>query len=355
MLKTDPKQINLISKARNSSIGTALIVVALGGFIYWFIPSISKLDTTSTIKVTRWVKKEGKIIEPVGPLARNWVDIRRVSRNVLNAFVVAEDAKFWNHSGIDFEAIEKSFIKNIKKGYFARGGSTITQQVVKMTLLSRDKSVIRKAREAVGALLLERRLAKKKILEWYINLAEFGDGVYGISEAARHYFQTEPELLTIDEAIHLALVLPSPNGWSKGLRERKLTDFGHKRFSVIATRMLRSGYVTPEQYRNVMATGDFGRNIKGFSATSEEDFESFWGIEEEAALLKSELEETEKDHQGSLEVPQKETTEARPSKVDLNTNESKHPVTQPQMSPAPGADPEPNLEDTSKPDGSVEP
>lgn len=122
----------------------------------------------------------------------------------------------------------------------ARGGSTISQQVVKMAFLSREKTLIRKAREVVGT-LLETILSKDEIMEWYLNLAEFGDAVYGIEKASWHYFRTKPQLLSIEQAVHLALVLPSPNGWSKGLRRKNLTRFGHQRFRATSTRTALPG------------------------------------------------------------------------------------------------------------------
>src|SRR5690606_35698153 len=119
-----------------------------------------------------------------------------ISRHALHAIVVAEDARFYQHAGLDFAEIWASLKTNIRKGRYARGGSTITQQVVKVAFLSSRKNLIRKAREAVGAMLLELLFTKQEILEWYINLVQFGDGVYGIKEGCWHYFKTKPEQLT---------------------------------------------------------------------------------------------------------------------------------------------------------------
>jgi membrane carboxypeptidase/penicillin-binding protein PbpC len=133
-----------------------------------------------------------------------------------------------------------------------------------MAFLSPKKSLIRKAREAAGAVLCELFFTKDEILEWYINMAEFGDGVYGIRAAARHYFEIEPELLTIEHGANLALVLPSPNGWSKGLRQRRLTDFGHRRYAQIITAMRQNGFITETLWEHALATGDFGRPVKAY-------------------------------------------------------------------------------------------
>jgi membrane peptidoglycan carboxypeptidase len=133
-----------------------------------------------------------------------------------------------------------------------------------MAFLGREKTIVRKIREAMGTLLLESMLTKDEILTWYINLAEFGDGIYGLRAAASHYYQTKPELLTIQQAANLAVVLPSPNGWSIGLRRRNLTAFGQRRYATIVTQMFRSGYITQTQWLNALATGNFGRPVAAY-------------------------------------------------------------------------------------------
>ena len=246
---------------RKWHVACGLLFICIFGAL-WFVPPIWQLHK-GPVTVTRWDRLKGEIRVDVGPSKPHWISIRSSSRHVLNAIIVAEDARFFQHGGIDFLELAKSIETNIRKGRYARGASTITQQVIKMSFLTRDKTLIRKAREALGAMLVEKALKKNEILEWYINLAEFGDGVYGIKDAAAHYFSTKPELLTIQQAIHLALVLPSPNGWSKGLRQRDLTEFGHQRFATIATRMRINGYITDLQWQNVMVTGNFGNPIAG--------------------------------------------------------------------------------------------
>lgn len=238
--------------------GVVVFLVAL----LLFIPPVWLLKT-SHITVTRYLKK-GTVEAKVGPKEKDWIPIRTVSRHVLNAIVVAEDGRFYNHGGLDFTEILNSAAINMKKGRYVRGGSTITQQVVKVAFLSRDKNIVRKAREALGAMLLERILTKDEILEWYINLVEFGDGVYGIKAAAKHYFNIKPELLTIEQGANLALVLPSPNAWSVGLRRRQLTPFGHQRYARIITAMRQAGLITETLWLHALATGDFGRPVRAY-------------------------------------------------------------------------------------------
>ncbi|RZA22958.1 MAG: hypothetical protein EOP10_14040 [Proteobacteria bacterium] len=216
------------------------------------------------IEIVRW-PKTGEQIFMIGPETPHWTPIGTVSKHVIHAIMVAEDARFYEHGGLDWREIQKSVEFNMEQKRYARGASTITQQVVKMAFLNPQKSLFRKFREAIGAMLLEMMLDKDEILEWYINLVEFGDGVFGIQAAAKHFFQTTPELLTIQDGAHLALVIPSPNNWSKGLRQKKLTDFGHQRYGRIIEEMYNLGYITAALRRSALATGDFGRPVKGYA------------------------------------------------------------------------------------------
>lgn len=216
----------LPSRRKRIILGIAIFVAL---FLVWFIPWVPKLYLGS-IDVLRLDAKGKPFHEMVGPSTKNWVEIDKVSKNFLNAVIVSEDGKFYHHHGIDLGEIYASYHLNRKKGRYVRGASTITQQVVKMTCLSREKTIIRKLREITGSLLLEMIMSKKDILEWYINLTEFGGGIYGIKPAGQYYFKTQPQLLTIEQSIALATVIPNPNKWSAGLRKKDLTEFGQKRF-----------------------------------------------------------------------------------------------------------------------------
>jgi len=248
-------------------IGAFVFVTCLLG---WFVPWVPLLKF-GAVTVTQYEKKRGEVQNRVGPDEPGWIRIKTVSRHVLNAIIVAEDARFRDHFGLDFQEIVKSYELNRKKKRFARGGSTITQQVVKMAFLTREKSLVRKAREAVGAVLLECILSKDEILEWYINLTEFGDGIYGIKAAAKHYFKTKPEQLTIEQGVHLALVIPSPNAWSAGLRRRNLTAFGERRFAAIVTNMRRQGFITESLWNTALARGNFGHPLASYAARIREE------------------------------------------------------------------------------------
>jgi monofunctional biosynthetic peptidoglycan transglycosylase len=215
------------------------------------------------VSVVRWPKSGPQTFQ-IGPGQVSWIPMSKVSRHVINAIVVAEDARFYEHFGLDFKEIRSSIAFNMEKKRYARGASTITQQVVKMVFLGPEKSLFRKIREALGALLLDSILGKDEILEWYINLVEFGDGVFGIKSAAEHFFDTTPELLTIQDGAHLALVLPSPNRFSRGLRQKQLTTFGHRRYAQIIEEMYKLNFITATLRESALATGDFGKPIEGY-------------------------------------------------------------------------------------------
>ncbi len=252
--------------------GGLLIFGATAYQVWKLTPPVSLLQGPF-VEVVRWEPPLGRQVVQVGPGSAQWVKSEEISKHTLYAILVAEDARFYEHGALDWHELFLSFRKNWQEGKIVRGGSTITQQVVRIVFLSQEKSYFRKFREALGAFALERILTKDEILGWYLNLVEFGKGTYGIAEAAKRHFHTTPDLLTVSESIHLALVLPSPHLWSKGLRKKDLTEFGQRRFQLILDRMKENNYITMEQWRNVRATGNFGSPLEGVEPASESVFE----------------------------------------------------------------------------------
>ncbi len=139
-----------------------------------------------------------------------WIPIAKLPRHVINAVVVAEDGTFFTHNGFDWYEVQESIEKNIQKRRAVRGASTITQQLAKNLYLSTSKDPVRKAKEALITVLLERSLSKNRILELYLNLIEWGRGIFGIEAAARTYFGKSAAFLSLEEATRLAAVIPSP-------------------------------------------------------------------------------------------------------------------------------------------------
>ncbi len=141
---------------------------------------------------------------------QTWVPLSRVSRHLINAVLVAEDPKFFGHEGVDWEAVRESVEANVRRARFARGGSTITQQLAKNLFFTTRKSLSRKLRELLVARWLEEDLAKKRILEIYLNVIEWGDGLYGCEAAAQLYYGKPAAELDEIEAAGLAAMIPSP-------------------------------------------------------------------------------------------------------------------------------------------------
>jgi len=152
-----------------------------------------------------------------------WVPLARISPHLQRAVVAAEDASFFIHEGFDWEGIRDAAIENLEAGELKRGGSTITQQLAKNLYLSSERSLFRKAREALITRSLEHRLTKERILELYLNVAEWGRGVYGAEAAAQHHFGKSADALTAEEAAWLAAILPSPQRYDPIRKTNALT------------------------------------------------------------------------------------------------------------------------------------
>jgi monofunctional biosynthetic peptidoglycan transglycosylase len=135
--------------------------------------------------------------------------MRNISPNIIKAVLIGEDDGFWKHDGFDVKGMENALERSIKKGTLA-GGSTISQQLSKNLYLSPSKNPVRKIKEAIITWRIEKTLSKRRILEIYLNVAEWGDGIFGIEAAARHYYHKSAKNLTAQEASHLAAVLPNP-------------------------------------------------------------------------------------------------------------------------------------------------
>jgi len=147
---------------------------------------------------------------PKAALQYNWVPYERISNNLKKAMIAAEDAKFVDHEGFDWDGIQLALEKNQKKGRVVAGGSTITQQLAKNLFLTPSRSYLRKAEEAVITVMLEALLPKRRILELYLNVIEWGTGIFGAEAAARRYFGVSAAQLTVEQAAKLAAMAPNP-------------------------------------------------------------------------------------------------------------------------------------------------
>jgi monofunctional biosynthetic peptidoglycan transglycosylase len=152
---------------------------------------------------------------PAARLKHQWVPYHKISTHLKRAIVVAEDDKFTDHEGFDWEAIQKALEKNERKGKVVAGGSTITQQLAKNLFLSGQRSFIRKAEEALITLMIEAIMDKRRILEIYLNVIEWGDGVFGAEAAARHYYGVPASQLDAEQSARLAAMVPRPRFYDR--------------------------------------------------------------------------------------------------------------------------------------------
>ena len=208
---------------------SALIVGLPLGFLAltWLItlPDVSTLADTNPTSTALMEGRQAKAAElgRTTPKQWTWVTLSRISPHLQRAVIAAEDASFFIHEGFDWEGIRDAAINNLEAGEMKRGGSTITQQLAKNLYLSSERSLLRKAREALIARSLEHRLTKERILELYLNVAEWGRGIYGAEAAARHHFGKSASDLTADEAAWLAAMLPSPQRYDPLRKTTALT------------------------------------------------------------------------------------------------------------------------------------
>ncbi|MES2743734.1 MAG: monofunctional biosynthetic peptidoglycan transglycosylase [Pseudomonadota bacterium] len=152
---------------------------------------------------------------PKAALKQQWVPYQRISTNLKRAIIASEDANFSEHEGVDWEALQKAYEKNSKKHKVVAGGSTITQQLAKNLFLSGSRSYLRKGEELIITYMLETLMEKERIFEIYLNVVEFGSGIFGAEAAARHYYQIGAAGLSAGQAARLAVMLPNPRFYDR--------------------------------------------------------------------------------------------------------------------------------------------
>ena len=232
------------------SIGILLIIDIGRYFIY---PSMTYLKNNRPAKTAFMEYRESAWQrEGVNKKITNiWVPLNRISPYAMKAVIIAEDDKFWSHEGFDFEAMQKALEKDIKKKKFKAGGSTISQQLAKNLYLSPSKNPVRKIKEAILTWRMERNLSKRRIMELYLNVAEWGDGVFGIEAAARKHYGKSAAALGPREAAVLASILPNPIKYKPHGSSRYVVNRSERIYQI----MVRRGIVIPE-YEEVIAEPD---------------------------------------------------------------------------------------------------
>jgi monofunctional biosynthetic peptidoglycan transglycosylase len=215
------------------ALGTAVALAVLvqlwflGHILYW-----DRYNPTSTSFMEHRLETM-RVRNGAAKIERRWVAYDKISVHLKRAVVAAEDAKFLDHEGFDWEAIQKAMVKNEKKGRVVAGASTISQQLAKNLFLSGKRSWLRKGEEAAIAWMMEQVMSKRRILALYLNVAEWGDGVFGAEAAARHHFGVHAASLGPEQAAWLAAILPSPRRYERGAITPYLAD----RIGTISARM----------------------------------------------------------------------------------------------------------------------
>ena len=228
----------------------ALFLVFLLPFLsLFFMPDLSTLKKKNPKKTTfmEYREKESKAKKMKYRIRQKWVPLSNISPYLIKAVLIAEDDKFWRHEGFDYEAIQRAIEKDIKARRYKFGGSTISQQLARNLYLSPAKNPFRKIREAFITWRMERVLSKRRILELYLNVVEWGEGIFGVEAASRHYLGKSSSELTPEEATRLASVLPNP---------RKYHPFGDQRYvinrsNLIYSIMVQRGIIIP-QYKELI-------------------------------------------------------------------------------------------------------
>jgi monofunctional biosynthetic peptidoglycan transglycosylase len=194
----------------------------LGWVLYW-----NAYNPSSTSFMERRLD-ELRAKQPNAALKHQWADYDRISTHLKRAVVAAEDAKFLDHEGFDWEGIQRALEKNQKRGKPVAGGSTISQQLAKNLFLSGDRSLVRKGQEAAITLMLETVMSKRRIFELYLNVAEWGEGVFGAEAAARHYFGASAANLSAAQSARLAAMLPRPRFYDRNRGSQYLATYSER-------------------------------------------------------------------------------------------------------------------------------
>jgi monofunctional glycosyltransferase len=213
-------------------LGPLLLVLLVQVYFFVMVSWYAYFNPSST----SFMRQQLSQLQEQNPQARlkyQWVPYERISVNLKRAVVAAEDARFAEHGGVDWEALEVAFERNNRRSKVVGGGSTITQQLAKNLFLSGSRSYLRKGQELIIAYMLETVMSKRRILELYLNVVEYGRGVFGAEAAARHYYRSSAANLSASQAARLAVLLPNPRYYDK----HGTTSYLKRRTALIQRRM----------------------------------------------------------------------------------------------------------------------
>jgi len=325
-------------------IGAVSLYLCYLAVSLYLLPPVEQLKDAKvnmTIQVKDWHGEYHPLV--VGPENRYWTPLAKIPPEMKWAVILAEDAGFYKHEGIDVKAIKNAIAYDLEKKSFARGASTITQQVAKNLFLSREKTLTRKAKELYLAKRMEQELTKGRIIELYLNVIELGPMVYGIGHGAQYYFGKSAANLSPRECAFLAAMLPGPR---VAFNPYKNLGKVLKRSNMILKLLAKKGVLSPGEYRMALAEApNVGRmqkkvdqsikavevmaNLSSARAAEPPDAEDAGDAED--AVDESGQEGPEEPQAGGVSTPEPLQP---PSSA---TSPSSAPVTPPAASPAPGS------------------
>ncbi len=237
-----------------------LVLILFGAlFLLWaawlgasllFLPSVAPLKDprkSYVVVVKDWNRKNRPFV--LGPKNRRWTPIGAIPSSMRKAVVAAEDGKFYSHEGVDYDAMKEALKTDIRKRRFARGGSTITQQLAKNVFLSREKTINRKVKEVILARRIDDALSKSRILELYLNVVELGPMIFGVGHASQYYFGKPPSALTLRESAFLAAMLPGPRIYDPYRKMGRVM----RRSDRILQRMFAARMITEDEFRTALS------------------------------------------------------------------------------------------------------
>ena len=240
MKRTRRHWVLLAGSAAAIGCGVALGQGAITEAIDATLPDARGIASFNRPGTITLLSSDGQVIQKLGPATREKVNPGEMPELVKEAFVAAEDRRFYEHDGVDLWGISRALFTNIKKRSVREGASTITQQLARTVFLSQDRTITRKLREAALAYKLERQLSKEQILEQYLNYVYLGSGAYGVADAAWVYYSKTPDQLTLPEAALIAGLPPAPSYYSPLVNE----SIARNRRSIVLERMLQAGFIT---------------------------------------------------------------------------------------------------------------
>ncbi|MHA7630746.1 monofunctional biosynthetic peptidoglycan transglycosylase [Corallococcus sp. M7] len=232
-------------------LGGWLLLALWLGVEFARMPDVSALRSQNPRTTALMAQRAEEALEAgTKPRVRqSWVSLGAVAPHAVDAVLISEDARFYRHEGVDWTEVENAFEQSVREARLGRGASTLTQQLAKNLYLSTDRSLLRKGKELLIARQLESHLSKQRILALYLNVVEWGEGVYGIDAAAREHFGVPARALSVAQGAMLAAMLPAPRRWLPAQRPETLRT----RTGVIIVRLEREGRISAAQAREAQA------------------------------------------------------------------------------------------------------